>query len=170
MIPVAPSFVNADRERVRERQRDVNVGRGGGRERLRDFQSGMLRCPGKADVAESLRPSSNSRSLTTSLPRSISSLSLTRSSTRCRGANLAEQLERAATSIALNTAEGCSEFAPKEKGRFFRMALRSAGECAAILAVGRRLGAITQGREDAGRSLLGRIVAMLTAMARRTGP
>lgn len=83
---------------------------------------------------------------------------------------LADQLERAAGSIVFNTAEGCNEYAPKEKGRFFRMALRSAGECAAILDVGKRLGAISETRHREGRALLGRVVAMLTAMARRSDP
>ena len=46
---------------------------------------------------------------------------------------LADQLRRAATSISLNVAEGAGEFSPREKVRFYRMAERSATECAAIL-------------------------------------
>ena len=43
-------------------------------------------------------------------------------------AYLAEQLQRAATSISLNVAEGAGEFATKEKSRFYRIAKRSATE------------------------------------------
>jgi four helix bundle protein len=42
-----------------------------------------------------------------------------------------DQLQRAANSIALNIAEGAGEFVPAEKARFYRMAKRSATECAA---------------------------------------
>jgi four helix bundle protein len=49
--------------------------------------------------------------------------------------SLADQLDRASMSVALTIAEGAGEFAPKEKARFYRMARRSATECAAILDV-----------------------------------
>jgi len=55
-------------------------------------------------------------------------------------AYLADQLRRAATSIALNIAEGAGEFAAREKARFYRMARRSATECGAVLDVCARLG------------------------------
>jgi len=48
---------------------------------------------------------------------------------------LAQQLYRASVSIPLNIAEGAAEFSKKEKTRFYRMALRSATECASILDV-----------------------------------
>ena len=51
---------------------------------------------------------------------------------RGRG-HLADQLQRASLSVPLNIAEGAGEFSPKDKNRFYRMALRSATECAAIL-------------------------------------
>ncbi|MGH7481191.1 MAG: four helix bundle protein, partial [Longimicrobiales bacterium] len=54
---------------------------------------------------------------------------------RKRRLNLAEQSLRAAESIVLNIAEGAGEFAPGEKVRFYRMALRSATECEAALAL-----------------------------------
>jgi four helix bundle protein len=41
-------------------------------------------------------------------------------------AYLADQLQRAATSVPLNIAEGAGEFSPKDKARFYRMAKRSA--------------------------------------------
>jgi four helix bundle protein len=82
-------------------------------------------------------------------------------------AALGDQLARAATSIALNTAEGSGEFAPKEKARFYRMALRSASECGAILdiALGRKI--ISAARYHEARGCLRRVVAMLTAMIRQ---
>ncbi len=83
-------------------------------------------------------------------------------------AYLADQLQRAATSVPLNIAEGAGEFSPKEKARFYRMAKRSATECAAILDVGRRLGILATEPYDAGRELLIRTVSMLIAMARRS--
>ena len=84
-------------------------------------------------------------------------------------AYLADQLQRAATSIPLNIAEGAGEFAPKEKGRFYRMAKRSATESAAVLDVCRRLKLIENSQFVTGRALLLRLVAMLTQMARRAG-
>ena len=80
---------------------------------------------------------------------------------------LADQLQRAATSIALNVAEAAGELSAKDKARFYRMARRSATECAAILDVIRTLGLCTKGELlDTGREHLLRIVAMLVRMAR----
>lgn len=78
-----------------------------------------------------------------------------------------DQLGRASLSVVTNIAEGAGEFMPSEKARFYRMACRSATECAAILdaCVGLRLAdpaLVTEGRE-----LLVRIVGMLTSLAKR---
>ncbi len=81
--------------------------------------------------------------------------------------SLAQQLYRASISITLNIAEGAGEFSRKDKARFYRMALRSATECAAILDVCRKLELTESQPIQSGRSLLLRIVAMLTAMARK---
>lgn len=81
-------------------------------------------------------------------------------------AYLADQLQRAATSIPLNVAEGAGEFSRQEKARFYRMARRSATECAAIFDVCRRLAMIEQASYGKGRELLLRIVSMLTKMTR----
>jgi len=81
-------------------------------------------------------------------------------------AYLADQLQRAATSIPLNVAEGAGEFSRQEKARFYRMARRSATECAAIFDVCRRLVLIEQESYGSGRELLLRIVSMLTKMTR----
>ena len=82
-------------------------------------------------------------------------------------AYLADQLRRAAASIALNIAEGAGEFAGAEKARFYRIARRSATECAAILDGCRALKLSDRERVATARDLLWRIVAMLTAMALR---
>jgi len=82
-------------------------------------------------------------------------------------AYVADQLQRAATSIALNVAEGAGEFSSKEKARFYRMAKRSATECAAILDVCSRLALVEREPLDSGRKLLLRIVSMLTQIIRR---
>jgi four helix bundle protein len=83
-------------------------------------------------------------------------------------AYLADQLQRAATSITLNIAEGAGEYSANDKARFYRLARRSATESAAILHVCERLKLLEQSRYQAGRELLLRIVAMLVQMARKT--
>jgi four helix bundle protein len=80
-------------------------------------------------------------------------------------AYLADQLRRAATSIALNIAEGAGEFSKRDKSRFYRMARRSATECAAVLDVCRCLKLIDLEKIESGYSLLERIIAMLTKLA-----
>jgi four helix bundle protein len=82
-------------------------------------------------------------------------------------AYLADQLQRAATSVVLNIAEGAGEYSQDEKARFYRMAKRSATESAAILDVCARLDLIEKQRFEAGRGLLLRIVSMLIQMARK---
>ena len=79
---------------------------------------------------------------------------------------LADQLQRAATSIPLNIAEGAGEFSRADKARFYRIARRSGTECAAIFDVCRRLRLISEDRHAAGRDLLLRIVSMLVRLAR----
>lgn len=74
------------------------------------------------------------------------------------------QLMRAATSMPLNIAEGAGEFSAKDKARFYRIARRSATECAAALDVCIRMGLVREPDVQAGRELLRRIVAMLTKL------
>ena len=82
---------------------------------------------------------------------------------------LADQLQRAATSVVLNIAEGAGEFAPKEKARFYRMARRSATESAAVLDVCSNLHLLAQEGYTAGRDLLLQIVSMLVRMITNLG-
>ncbi|MBS1656607.1 MAG: four helix bundle protein, partial [Bacteroidetes bacterium] len=73
-------------------------------------------------------------------------------------AYLSDQLHRAALSISLNIAEGAGEYAVEEKARFYRMAKRSATECAGILDVCQRLQLFDKQYHTQGRALLIRIV------------
>jgi four helix bundle protein len=83
-------------------------------------------------------------------------------------AYLADQLQRAASSISLNIAEGAGEFSKNEKARFYRMAKRSTTECAAILDICTKLQLIDQSNQVKARELLIRIVAMLTKLVKHT--
>lgn len=80
-------------------------------------------------------------------------------------AYISDQILRAATSVPLNIAEGSGEFSPSEKIRFYRMAKRSATECAGIIDVCRRLEIIDEALFLKKRELLIRIVSMLTKMS-----
>ena len=82
-------------------------------------------------------------------------------------AYLSDQLQRAALSIPLNVAEGAGEYAVDEKARFYRMAKRSATECAGVLDVCLRLGLVEEKRYLRGRNLLIGIVSMLIKMAQK---
>lgn len=82
-------------------------------------------------------------------------------------AYLADQLLRAGTSIPLNIAEGAGEYSSSEKVRFYRMAKRSATECAGIFDICKQLEMVDEGLLVKGRELLVRIVAVLTKMAQK---
>jgi four helix bundle protein len=84
-------------------------------------------------------------------------------------AYIRDQLRRAANSIALNIAEGAGEFLPAEKARFYRMAKRSATECAGQLLVCERLGLAKAPRIDASLDLLQRVIAMLVTLVQGQG-
>ena len=84
--------------------------------------------------------------------------------------SLLDQLLRASTSVVLNIAEGAGEYAPREKARFYRMARRSATECAAIMDVAVRHRAVSQNQRTAARAIILEVVAMLTTLVRRLAP
>lgn len=82
-------------------------------------------------------------------------------------AYLVDQLRRASLSIQANIAEGAGEFSAPDKARFYRMALRFASECAALLDACKRMGLCeTRALEEAER-ILDRVVAMLTRLVTR---
>ncbi len=80
-------------------------------------------------------------------------------------AHLKDQLDRAATSVLLNIAEGAGEFSRDEKGRFYRIAKRSATEAAAILHIIARRGHAPAHLTHEARETLDRVVSMLVRMA-----
>ena len=87
---------------------------------------------------------------------------------RPRGrAYLSDQLQRAGLSISLNIAEGAGEYSIDEKAPFYRMAKRSATECAGILDVSQRLQLVNEERYTKGRELPISIVSMLVKMAQK---
>ena len=82
-------------------------------------------------------------------------------------AHLKDQLDRAATSIVLNIAEGAGEFSRPDKQRFYRMAKRSATETAAIVDIlGQRGHIVGETRLEIQQRIV-RIVSMLTRLAMR---
>ena len=78
--------------------------------------------------------------------------------------DLIDQFRRAALSVALNIAEGAGEFAPKEKSRFYRMAKRSATECAATLDHLVDLDMLNTAETRSTKTLLHRIVSALVKL------
>ena len=80
---------------------------------------------------------------------------------------LRDQLDRAALSIVLNTAEGAGRVGAADKARFFAMARGSAMECAAVLDVLRATGIVPRPICARSRSLLVRIVQMHTRLCLR---
>jgi four helix bundle protein len=78
---------------------------------------------------------------------------------------LRDQLDRASVSIVLNIAEGSGRFAPADKAHFYLIARGSAMECLAAVSLlqARSLAAPELCRRS--RSLLTRIVAMLTRLS-----
>jgi four helix bundle protein len=82
-------------------------------------------------------------------------------------AHLKDQLDRAATSIVLNIAEGAGEYSVPDKQRFYRMARRSATETAAVLDILERRGSAAPELIQAARGLVVRVVSMLVRLASR---
>ena len=85
---------------------------------------------------------------------------------RLRGPDivLRNQFIRAALSMPLNTAEGSGELRPREKGKFYRIARRSANECVAILDTLEFVLGMTPAQLDPYYGKLRRIIVMLVAL------
>jgi four helix bundle protein len=79
-------------------------------------------------------------------------------------ADILDQFRRVSLSVPLNIAEGGGEFAPKEKARFYRIAKRSATECAAILDHMVDLQLVTEHETLAAKTLVWRIVSALVKL------
>src|SRR5260221_8035775 len=81
-------------------------------------------------------------------------------------ATLADQLRRAAMSIPLNIAEASGKLDGPDRRRYHAIARGSAMECAAILDVARLLDDAPAALLANGKTLLVRIVEMLSRMSR----
>jgi len=81
-------------------------------------------------------------------------------------AALADQLKRAALSVPLNIAEGNGKPGAIDKSRFYGIARGSAFECGALLDACKILGLADDTDFETGKSLLTRVVSMLTKMCR----
>jgi four helix bundle protein len=82
-------------------------------------------------------------------------------------AYLVDQLRRASTSIQANIAEGAGEFSPSDKTRFYRMALRSASECAALLDICAQLRLCEEEQVEGAMVVLDRAIALVTGLVNR---
>lgn len=82
-------------------------------------------------------------------------------------AHLRDQIDRAATSVVANIAEGAGEFSPKEKARFYRMARRSAIEVVSWLEITHRRGEADTLDVERALGQLDQVVAMLVALIKR---
>ena len=80
---------------------------------------------------------------------------------------LRDQLDRAALSIVLNTAEGAGRTGAADKARFYAMARGSAMECAALFDVLGNLALVPRALCVRARGLLVRIVQMQTRLCLR---
>jgi four helix bundle protein len=80
-------------------------------------------------------------------------------------ASLRDQLERASSSVVLNVAEGCGRYARPEKAHFYLIARGSAMECLAAVSLLQARSLVSPEVYRRSRSLLTRIVAMLTRLA-----
>ena len=78
---------------------------------------------------------------------------------------LRAQLDRASVSIVLNIAEGSGRFTPADKAHFYLIGRGSAMECLAALSLLQARSLVSPEVYRRARSLLTRIVAMLTRLA-----
>jgi four helix bundle protein len=78
--------------------------------------------------------------------------------------NLKDQLNRAATSIMLNIAEGAGKLRPKDKSRFYSISRGSALESAAIYDALKVRHLLKPSEYHRGKELLDRTASMLTKM------
>jgi four helix bundle protein len=85
-----------------------------------------------------------------------------------RVGDVKDQLDRAATSIPLNIAEGNGKFSPKDRCRFFDIAHGSALECAAGLDVLVAKSKLTPQQIRPGKECLQRVVKMLVGLIKRS--
>lgn len=78
-----------------------------------------------------------------------------------------DQIDRASTSIVLNLAEGNGRLATKQRARFFDDARGSATECAGCLDLMVAKSLVSAERVEEGKTILVRVVSMLTKLVDR---
>ena len=83
---------------------------------------------------------------------------------------VADQLDRASTSIPLNVAEGNSKYTPPDRCRYFDTARGSALECAACLDVLVAKGKCTIQEIENGKDIRREIVSLLVGLIKRIFP
>ena len=79
---------------------------------------------------------------------------------------IADQLKRTSISIPLNIAEGSGKTTAADKSRYYAIARGSAMECGALLDVCLVMKLLENPKYSKGKSLLVRIVSMLSKMSR----
>ncbi len=84
-----------------------------------------------------------------------------------RDGGLRDQAMRAATSAALNTAEGAGRSSPRDKARVFTIARGEATEAAAAIEIAIVCGLVADGRRAIESAR--RLSALLTGLIRRAG-
>ena len=77
---------------------------------------------------------------------------------------IVDQIRRSSASVVLNIAEGAGEHAIAEKARFYRMAKRSATECASSVEICLHLRLVEESQYAKVREYVIRIAAMLTKL------
>jgi four helix bundle protein len=80
---------------------------------------------------------------------------------------LNHQLQDAAVSVLANIGEGATELSRADKRRFYRYALRSTGECAALIHAAERIEALP---DDAIDGVLALLLRIRTNLFRLIGP
>ena len=86
---------------------------------------------------------------------------------RVTPASLRDQIDRASASVVLTLAEGVGRVSGPDRAHFFAMARGSALECAAVLDLLHARGAVAESVYRDARTLLVRIVQMLTRLIDR---
>jgi len=81
-------------------------------------------------------------------------------------AHVRDQIDRAASSVVANVAEGAGEFSRKEKARFYRMARRSTIEMAAWLEIVARRGEASESVVASALHQAQDVVSMLVKLIR----
>src|SRR2546426_1773130 len=83
---------------------------------------------------------------------------------------VADQLDRASTSVPLNIAEGNSKYTARDRCRYFDTARGSALECAACLDVLVGKGKCTREEIESGKEMLRETVSLLVGLIRSIAP